>query len=38
MRTFDAFESPGLIVYPDRVKRNIFKAIEMAAETMKGGK
>lgn len=29
MRTFDAFESPGLIVYPDRVKRNILKAIEM---------
>jgi D-serine deaminase-like pyridoxal phosphate-dependent protein len=29
MRPFDAFESPGLIVYPDRVKRNIAKAIEM---------
>jgi D-serine deaminase-like pyridoxal phosphate-dependent protein len=29
MRTFDAFESPGLIVYPDRVKRNIKKALEM---------
>ena len=29
MRTFNAFESPGLIVYPDRVKRNILKAIEM---------
>jgi D-serine deaminase-like pyridoxal phosphate-dependent protein len=29
MRPFDAFESPGLIVYPDRVKRNIAKAIAM---------
>jgi D-serine deaminase-like pyridoxal phosphate-dependent protein len=29
MRTLENFESPGLIVYPDRVKRNIFKAIEM---------
>ena len=29
MRTFDKFESPGLIVYPDRVKRNIAKVIEM---------
>jgi len=29
MRNFDTFESPGLIVYPDRVKRNIAKAIEM---------
>lgn len=29
MKTFDAFESPGLIVYPDRVKRNIAKVIEM---------
>lgn len=29
MRKFNAFESPGLIVYPDRVKRNILKAIEM---------
>ncbi|MEN9961068.1 MAG: D-serine ammonia-lyase [Bacteroidota bacterium] len=29
MRTLDAFESPGLIVYPDRVKRNIAKAIAM---------
>ena len=29
MRNLDTFESPGLIVYPDRVKRNIFKAIEM---------
>ncbi|MFM6914251.1 MAG: D-TA family PLP-dependent enzyme [Aquirufa sp.] len=25
----DTFESPGLIVYPDRVKRNIAKVIEM---------
>jgi D-serine deaminase-like pyridoxal phosphate-dependent protein len=29
MRTFDTFESPGLIVYPDRVKRNIAKVLEM---------
>jgi D-serine deaminase-like pyridoxal phosphate-dependent protein len=29
MRNFDAFESPGLIVYPERVKRNIAKVIEM---------
>ena len=29
MRTLENFESPGLIVYPDRVKRNILKAIEM---------
>ena len=29
MRSFDKFESPGLIVYPDRVKRNIAKIIEM---------
>lgn len=26
---FDLFESPGLIVYPDRVQRNIAKALEM---------
>lgn len=26
---FDLFESPGLIVYPDRVQRNIAKAFEM---------
>lgn len=30
MRNLDTFESPGLIVYPDRVKRNIAKVIEMA--------
>lgn len=29
MRNLDTFESPGLIVYPDRVKRNIAKVIEM---------
>ena len=29
MITFDTFESPGLIVYPERVKRNIAKVIEM---------
>ena len=29
MRTFDTFESPGLIVYPNRVKRNIAKVLEM---------
>jgi D-serine deaminase-like pyridoxal phosphate-dependent protein len=29
MRNLETFESPGLIVYPDRVKRNIAKVIEM---------
>jgi D-serine deaminase-like pyridoxal phosphate-dependent protein len=29
MRNLETFESPGLIVYPDRVKRNILKALEM---------
>lgn len=29
MNPFETFESPGLIVYPDRVKRNIAKALEM---------
>ena len=29
MINLDVFESPGLLVYPDRVKRNIAKAIEM---------
>ena len=29
MKNFENFESPGLIVYPDRVKRNIAKVIEM---------
>lgn len=29
MRNLEIFESPGLIVYPDRVKRNIAKVIEM---------
>jgi len=26
---YSTFESPGLLVYPDRVKRNISKALEM---------
>ena len=29
MRNLEIFESPGLIVYPDRVKRNMAKVIEM---------